>query len=201
VTARPPAAALALVLAIACGRPAPGPAPGTIGGEKEHDSMTQTSVRWRRHVVAPIGLSFDTFEEGPAAEGVTEPGFHYFVQTSGPAQIAARAGTGQDLASWRAIYGPPRRASFGPETPTTLCGAPAVRQEVTVEEERATGGFPDAQGRIVPVDKTDPATVHVAVSAQLRGQPLLVVWSVHQSERAAYRDAEAHFFSSIECPG
>lgn len=160
--------------------------------------MTQTSVRWRHHVVAPMGLAFDTFDEGPVAEGV-EPGFHYFVHTAGPAQIAARTGTGQDLASLRAIYGPPRRASFGPETATTLCGAPAIRQEITVEEQPAVGGFSDARGRTVPVDKTDPATVHVAVSARVQGQPLLVVWSVHQSLRASYRDAEEHFFSSIEC--
>lgn len=162
-------------------------------------SQSQSQLRWRRHTVAPIGIEIDALDGPVIAEG-SEPGFRYFVQSLAPVQIAARTGKGQDLASWRRIYGAPRRATFGDEAPATLCGLAARRQEVMVEAEPASGGFAGDAGRVVERDATDPPTVHVALAAMWRGEPLLVVWSIERDQRARYSDDEAHFFASVRCP-
>lgn len=162
-------------------------------------SQSQPRIRWRKHAVAPIGIELDAVD-GPVIAEAGEADFRYFVQTARPVQIAARAGKGQDLASWRRLHGAPHHAVFGPETATTLCGLPATRLEVTVEEARVTGGFANDQGEIVERDATEPPTVHVAVAAVWRGQPLLVVWSIERDHREAYREDEARFFASVRCP-
>jgi hypothetical protein len=162
-------------------------------------SPPQIPVTWRRHTIPALGLELDAFDGPPAAEG-SEAGITYFVQTSGPVQLAIRAGAGQDLAGWRKLYDPPRQAAFGGEAGTTLCGRPSKRQEVTVEPVRATGGFIGPDGKAVTMEHDDPRTVHVAVASRVGGQPFVAVWSVDAAQREAYRAAEEHFFVSIRCP-
>lgn len=187
---------LAASATLGCGQPAP----GNAAPQEEHVmSHDHARIHWRQHTVAPIGIELDAADGPVIAEG-SEADFRYFVQTVQPVRLAARIGKRQDLASWRELYGAPHRAVFGPETATTLCGLPAIRQEVVVDESRATGGFVGDKGQIVERDATEPAMVHVAEAAVLRGQPLLVVWSVERSHREAYRDDEAHFFASVRCP-
>lgn len=161
-------------------------------------SQSPSRLRWRRHIVAPIGIELDALD-GPVIAEASEPDFRYFVQSLAPVQIAARAGKGQDLASWRQIHGAPRRATFGDEAPATLCGLAARRQEVMVDADQAAGGFAGDGGRVVERDATDPPTVHVAVSTVWRREPLLVVWSIERDQRERYRDDEAHFFASVRC--
>ena len=144
--------------------------------------MSQMPLTWRRHTVAALGLVLDAFDGPPAAEG-SEAGITYFVQTSGPAQLAIRAGAGQDLAGWRKTYGPPRQAAFGDEAGTTLCGQPAKRQEVTVEPTQAIGGFIGPDGKSVTMEHNDPRMVYVAVASRIGDQPFVAVWSVDSTQR------------------
>jgi len=178
----------------ACGKPAP-------STEKEHvmaTSHSPTGLHWKGHTVAPIGIALAAVDGAVIAEG-SEAGLRYFSQTAGPVRLAVRAGTGQDLASWRRTIAARNRITAGVEIPTTLCGVPATKQEITADGERIVGGFANEHSQIVERDMTEPTTVHVAVAAVLRGEPLLVMWSIESAQRDNYRDDEARFFASVRC--
>ena len=155
--------------------------------------MCPTTLRWKRHVIAALGIAVDCLDKAIVAEG-SSGGVTYFVQTSGPLQLAVRAGPGQNLRGWRRLYQSPRVATFGGESTLTVCGSPAARQEVTVEERPATGGFAG-----VPVRRDVPPTTHVAVSFRVRELPVLAVWSVEAARRDELRADEDHFFTSLCC--
>lgn len=102
------------------------------------------------------------------------------------------------LAWWRASFGE-RRVVFSPESPATLCGRPAMRQETTVAAEKATGLVPSESG-IGHVEQRTPAEVYIAIAgSSAKGTAFIATWVVAESERAARRNDENHFFASIRC--
>jgi hypothetical protein len=161
--------------------------------------MSAPTMKWRPHAIEALGLELQVVDGPPLAEG-TADGRTWLVQTSGPAQLAVRSAPGLDLEAWRALHGPPRRASFGVVAQTSVCGREALRQEVTVEEEPpAVGSYPGEGGGIGHFEASFPRSVHVAVAVELDGVPVIAVWSVDAERRDTLRGDEAHFFSSLSC--
>jgi hypothetical protein len=160
---------------------------------------TPPPAGWRRHVIAALGIRVDFFDGAEVSEG-TVSGMTYSMQSKDDVTLGVWSGPGQDLAGFRARYGPPRRATFGEEQRLTVCEQSAVRQEAAVaEEESATALIVGPDGSLGHRSTEFPALVSVGVALRIRDKPVLVAFTVSAAKREAHREEERHFFASIAC--
>lgn len=164
---------------------------------RDASNMSSSKTLWQPRSVAAHGITVEFVDGSPVSEGDASEQ-HFVLQRSEGVLAAVRIGAAMTLAWWRTNFGE-RRLAFSPESATTLCGRPAVRQEVTVPAETATGLVPSPSG-IGHFEQRTPAEVHVAVAgATAKGTAFVATWVVAESERAARRNDEDHFFASIRC--
>jgi hypothetical protein len=190
-----------LVLLVACSRGAgdsgPTSNPTTLRNG-DATTMTTSNVAWRARAIAAHGLTID-FVDGPEITEGDGEDQHFVVQRHDAVLAAVRIGTPMNLTWWRANFGE-RKLDFTSEMPVTVCGRPAVRQEVTVPAETATGLVPTPDGGIGHMYNQRPAEVHVAVAGTTTaGTPFVATWVVAADRRAPLRSEEDHFFASIRC--
>jgi len=160
--------------------------------------MVTATLPWTTTAVAALDLELAVMSDVTPTEGVAGE-LVYFHAAHGPVTIDVWSGPGQDLAGWRARL-VNRKPRHGPETASTLCGRPALRQESAAAEETATGSYRAPSGDIGHLAHRVPPQVHVALAGTTTsGAPLLVVWSVAADARDALRGDEAHFFAALRC--
>jgi hypothetical protein len=195
---------VALIIAlVACGRgndPGGGgsaPRPAQIDDASEDGKPMSLTQRWRSHAIDQVGLVFDIVDGIEVREGETDS-FRY-AQQDGPVTVAMWSGKDITLAWWRGRFGG-RRAKIDPETTITVCGRPGLRQEVFVEDDRATGAFRGSDDAIGHLEHRVPARAHIAIAGTTStNTPFVVTWVVPVDRREALRADEAHFLASIRC--
>jgi hypothetical protein len=178
---------------------------GASCGRTDYDATKKGDVSmtppaghtWTKQAVA-AGVSIDVLPGAEVTRG-TYQGVSYLWQAAPPARFGVSIGPGQGLASWRAAFS--SVSVLGPETPVTVCGRPAVRQEATFAGGTVTRGYEHAaDGAIQHLDQREPATTEIAVSFEARtGVPAVASWRIETSLRGAHRVDEDHFFASISC--
>jgi hypothetical protein len=197
--------ALLALAVVACGdrRATRNPAHDASGPRADGSSMEmeKTELRWIKRDIASLRLAVDVLEGAPVREE-TNAATHFLRLDRAPFQLAIWWGPDATLAAWQKwlVEGAPA-ATLAPPTKVTFCGAEAERQEATVPglgSAEALVRGPD--GRIESRRSDHPATAVTVVIAFRRGDvPVLLGYSVDETRREAEREAERHFFASVQC--
>jgi hypothetical protein len=168
-------------------------------GSEKATMIGTTTLTWHSRKIAPAGITLDFLSGPPFMEGTFE-GFSYVYQTMDPILLGVWFGPKQDLAGFRASFGPNEPAIFGPEEGARTCGRPARRQVATVPEgSGAVGLVREQDGSLGHIYTRTKARTHVAVAFQHHGVDVLVRFQVDTPSREAWHAAEQRFFSSIVC--
>jgi len=156
-----------------------------------------STLHWRPHPIAKLGLTIDVVDGTPIDERDAGP-LHSLQQFHPKFQISALLGKDASLAWWRNRFLP--SAKIGPESAIQICGRAGHRQEVSAPADSATGGFATPDGHIEERTSTTPGRVHVAIAGTTAaGLGFVVSWVVEADQRDAMRADEDHFLASISC--